>query len=82
METIEEIARKHANLKKGFDIAEEEYYNSTGMNAYYSFIEGAKWKEEQDSEEFECIRSFIRSEHLTAKLELYSKDWFNKNKKE
>jgi len=42
---LEEEARIHANLKKDFDLEDELYYNPTGMNAYYSFQDGAnsKW---------------------------------------
>lgn len=37
---IKEAARIHAHLKEGFDEAEELHYNSTGMNAYHSYIAG------------------------------------------
>lgn len=48
-ETVEEAARLHAKLKDNFDLEDESYYNSTAINAYNSFIEGAKWQELRNS---------------------------------
>ncbi len=42
---LEDAALKHAHLKPGFDQEDEEYYNSTGMNAYKSFIAGVNYRE-------------------------------------
>lgn len=41
---IKEEARKHINLKKGFDLEEETYYNSHNINKYNSFIDGALYQ--------------------------------------
>ena len=45
---IEEAARIHANLKEGFDRAEEEYYNHEAINAYESFKAGVKSPEAKE----------------------------------
>jgi hypothetical protein len=39
-EEINEMAMVHAKLKPNFDRADEEYYNSTAINAYESFKSG------------------------------------------
>ncbi len=57
IETLEETARRHANLKENFDLEEELYYNSTGMNAYYSFQAGAKWQAERMYSEEEVLKA-------------------------
>ena len=94
LETVEEAARKHANLKEGFDKAEEEYYNSTGMNAYYSFIAGAKWVAENNQKVYTedevrelCNNSFkAGGKFIATEGKVYSQsenfeEWWNKNKK-
>jgi hypothetical protein len=59
MKSLEEEARIHANLKEGFDYAEESYYQPTKINAYRSFQDGANSKWVQT----EKIRAQIEAAH-------------------
>lgn len=86
-EALEEVARKHANLKEGFDIEEELYYNPSGMNAYKSFIEGAKWQQERMYSEEDMREAFKQSrqakifEKDMPPVHNEFEDWFEQFKK-
>lgn len=89
---ILDAARIHAHLKENFDLEDELYYNSTGMNAYKSFQAGIKsevakeyWQKGMYSEEevFKLLEKIIYTYHNWQHSE-YRWDlakWFVQNKK-
>jgi hypothetical protein len=51
-ETLEEVAKNYANIPLHRDIDTEERYFNSNVRDYDSFIEGAKWQQEQDKNKF------------------------------
>lgn len=86
-EKIKDAARIHAHLKENFDLEDELYYNSTGMNAYESFQLGVKsevakeyWQQEMYTKEE--IYEMLKDCDSEGGLRWDEVDrWFEQNKK-